>query len=347
MRTSRTNGTDTYTYLYSNGLLTQMTKNGVVLYFTYDAVGIPLTVQYNGTVYYYVTNLQGDVVAILDSSGNAVAKYLYNAWGVPVLTTFDSGSTDLYAVNPLRYRGYIYDNETGLYYLQSRYYNPKIGRFISADNYPSTGQGLTGNNMFAYCGNNPVAREDDGGEFWNYVIGGIVGAIAGGVIAALNGEDAAGIAIGAVAGLASGLVAASGLGWIAQAGISAGISFAADALNQCADIYQSDELTINDFNLGHAFGEAVLGGLTSAAGSGLGFVTGKYITKTSVASAKAFDRYLYKRFARGIGEQAVLPTMTMVKQAGKALSQSTFYNNVTQGVSSVIGSVISLWNIWR
>ena len=201
--------------------------------------------------------------------------------------------------------------------------------------------------MFAYCGNNPVSRNDEGGEFWNYVIGGLVGAIAGGVIAAMQEEDAAGIAIGALAGLASGLVAASGLGWIAQAGISAGISFTADALNQGVDIYQSDELTISDFNLGHAFGEAVLGGLTSAVGSGLGFVTGKYITKTSVASAKAFDRYLFKRFARGIGEQAVLPTMTMVKQAGKALSQSTFYNNVTQGVSSVIGSVISLWNIWR
>ena len=229
--------------------------------------------------------------------------------------------------NPLRYRGYVYDIETKLYYLQSRYYNPEWGRFLNADNYTSTGQGLTGNNMFTYCGNNPVSRSDDGGEFWNFVIGGI--------------------AIGALAGCASGLVAASGLGWLAQAGISAGISFAADVLNQGVDIYNGNELTINDFSLGHAVIEGLLGGLTSAVGSGLGYVTGRYITKTSVASAKAFDRYLYKRFARGIGEQAILPTMTMVKQAGKALSLSTFYNNVTQGVSSVIGSVISLWNIWR
>lgn len=67
------------------------------------------------------------------------------------------------ALNPLRYRGYVYDTETGLYYLQSRYYDPEIGRFINADAFTSTGQGLLGNNMFAYCGNNPVVYEDDSG----------------------------------------------------------------------------------------------------------------------------------------------------------------------------------------
>ena len=250
-------------------------------------------------------------------------------------------------LNPLRYRGYVYDNETGFYYLQSRYYDPTTGRFLNADAFASTGQDLLGNNMFAYCGNNPIARADDGGEFWNYVIGGLVGAVAGGFVAAMNGEGTAGIVIGAVAGLASGLVAASGLGWLAQAGISAGISFTADALNQGIDIYLSDELTINDFSLDRSLKEAALGWLTSAVGSGLGFLTGKYITKTSVASDLAFDRYLFKKFSLGVGEQSILPTMTILKQAGKALSQSSFYNNVTRGGSSVIGSVVYLWNIWR
>ena len=117
MRTSRSNGIDTYTYLYSNGLLTQMTKNGVVLYFTYDAAGMPLTVQYKGTVYYYVTNLQGDVIAILDGTGTKVVEYAYDAWGNTILTV-DNSRTNLAAVNPLRYRGYIYDGPTGCYYLQ-------------------------------------------------------------------------------------------------------------------------------------------------------------------------------------------------------------------------------------
>ena len=72
--------------------------------------------------------------------------------------------------NPLRYRGYVYDTETGLYYLQSRYYDPKIGRFINADAFPSTGQGFIGNNMFAYCGNDPVNRTEIGGYFWDFFL---------------------------------------------------------------------------------------------------------------------------------------------------------------------------------
>ena len=72
--------------------------------------------------------------------------------------------------NPLRYRGYVYDQETGLYYLQSRYYNPAMGRFISADGYVSTGQGILGNNMFAYCGNNPVNCMDPSGRSWVAVL---------------------------------------------------------------------------------------------------------------------------------------------------------------------------------
>ena len=79
--------------------------------------------------------------------------------------------------NQLRYRGYVYDPETNLYFLNSRFYNPETGRFINADVYPSTGQGLTGNNMCAYCGNNPVIRTDDGGDFWNIIIGAVVGAV--------------------------------------------------------------------------------------------------------------------------------------------------------------------------
>ncbi len=81
------------------------------------------------------------------------------------------------AANPLRYRGYVYDTETGLYYLQSRYYNPEICRFINADGYASTGRGLLGGNGFAYCENEPVKRDDARGQFWNVVIGALVGGV--------------------------------------------------------------------------------------------------------------------------------------------------------------------------
>lgn len=180
MRTSRSNGTDTYTYVYNGSKLMQMTKGAYTLNFTYDGNGNPSTVTLNGATYYYVTNLQGDVVEIRSDSGSLVCYYAYDAWGNIVSTT-NSSTHAIVQLNPLLYRGYVYDHDTGLYYLQSRYYNPAIGRFISADNYPSTGQGLLGNNMFAYCGNNPISRADDGGEFWNIVIGAVAGAIASAV----------------------------------------------------------------------------------------------------------------------------------------------------------------------
>ena len=140
-----------------------MKIGSTVLNFAYDASGTPMAVTYGGVTYYYATNIQGDVVAILNSSGAAVVTYTYDAWG-NILTTTGTLASTLGIHNPLRYRGYVYDPETGLYYLQSRYYNPALARFISADAFASTGQGLLGNNMFAYCLNNPVAFEDDSGS---------------------------------------------------------------------------------------------------------------------------------------------------------------------------------------
>ena len=115
----------------------------------YDTSG-PLFVKYNGTTYIYATNLQGDVIAILTTSGTPVVEYTYDAWG-NILTTTGSMASTLGVHNPLRYRGYVYDTELGLYYLQSRYYDPEMGRFLNADALVATGQGLLGNNMFAYC----------------------------------------------------------------------------------------------------------------------------------------------------------------------------------------------------
>ena len=133
------------------------------LRFSYDAMGSPMTVTWNGEVYTYVTNLQGDVIHILDSTGNPVVSYDYDAWGC-VVNTSGAMALILGAINPLRYRGYVYDAESGLYYLQSRYYNPELGRFISPDAFVATGQGQLGNNMFAYCNNNPVNFFDSDGK---------------------------------------------------------------------------------------------------------------------------------------------------------------------------------------
>lgn len=214
IRTKRVSEEKTYNYIYAGDKLMRMTVGNDTLDFSYDANGVPLTMTYNGTVYYYITNLQGDVISLELADGGSGASYAYDAWG-----NILAMSGTLAELNPLRYRGYVYDQETGFYYLNSRYYDPAVGRFISADDYPTTGQGLIGNNMFAYCGNNPVSRQDDGGEFWNIVIGAGVGAAVSGLIsfasqAMENGVanvDWARVGVSAAAGAISGGFAATGI----------------------------------------------------------------------------------------------------------------------------------------
>jgi RHS repeat-associated protein len=145
-----------------------MKTGSTVMRFSYDAGGNVVSVDYsedngtNFTTYYYLRNAQGDVVKMIDSSGNTVVEYLYDSWGKPVSTTGSLSST-LGEDQPFRYRGYVYDSDTQLYYLQSRYYDPKICRFISADVLLSTGQGVIGHNSFAYCNNDPICFFDDKG----------------------------------------------------------------------------------------------------------------------------------------------------------------------------------------
>ena len=169
MRTSRTSNTENYRYIYNGSSLTLMQSSAGIFYFSYGAEGTPISVTVGNATYYYVTNLQGDVVAIL-YNGSPVVQYTYDAWG-KVLSITGTMADTIGKYNPLRYRGYVYDTETGFYYVSSRYYDPEIGRFINADAFASTGQGIIGNNMFAYCGNNPVVRADPSGESFAIVLG--------------------------------------------------------------------------------------------------------------------------------------------------------------------------------
>ena len=156
-----------------NGVTTNYTLNGknIVhmkqgsndLHFFYDAQGKPGMVTYNDVDYFYVYNLQGDVVALIDANGTQVVEYGYDAWGYPISKTGSLAAT-IGTLNPFRYRGYVYDEETGLYYLRSRYYNPSWKRFMNADALVSNGKGLLGKNVFTYCNNCPVAQSDPTGQ---------------------------------------------------------------------------------------------------------------------------------------------------------------------------------------
>ncbi len=131
------------------------------LCYLYDESGVSGFI-YNNQYYYYQKNLQGDIVRILNSMGTIVTEYTYDAWG-KVLTITGSFANTLGQYNPFRYRGYYYDRETGFYYLQSRYYDPTVGRFLNADGIVGANGGIEGYNMFAYCNNNPVTYIDSYG----------------------------------------------------------------------------------------------------------------------------------------------------------------------------------------
>ena len=215
VRSSKQVGDTAYTYTTLSGKVMRQTwGDNNALEFVYDDGNQPFAVIYKHgqttELYYYVLNAQGDVSAILDSSGKLATSYDYDAWGN--CTVYDSSDAAIGDLNPLRYRGYYYDAETGFYYLQSRYYDPAICRFINADTFATTdANGFLSANMFAYCENNPIMLVDqDGGVpviIAGALIGGLVGAVSGALSSALQGGDKSEIMAGALSGMVTGFVA--------------------------------------------------------------------------------------------------------------------------------------------
>jgi len=186
VRMTKTADNVTHNYLTDDGKLIEERFGENTLKYYYGAQGI-LGFDYNGTKYFYVKNMLGDVIALVDASGIVVARYAYDAWGNHKVFnpdgTENTSASFIGNVNPIRYRGYYFDEETGLYYLKTRYYDPQVGRFISPDSIeylaPSSVSGL---NLYAYCNNNPVMYTDESGEgiLTAILIGALIGVIIGG-----------------------------------------------------------------------------------------------------------------------------------------------------------------------
>ena len=194
--------TTSYTY-NSDGIRTSKNVNGVLheyildgsrivaekwgnnlLVYLYDEAGSPIGLKYRTSsysegvydYYFFEKNIQGDIIAVYNSNGTKIGTYVYDAWGQILYENVLAGTNlDVQIFteyNPFRYRGYYYDVDTGWYYLQSRYYNPEWGRFISIDKIDvlvSTPNQLTDKNFYAYCDNDPINRIDNGGEFWEEI----------------------------------------------------------------------------------------------------------------------------------------------------------------------------------
>lgn len=155
-------------------------------------------------LYYYVKNNQNDIIGILDESLQQVVSYEYDTWGKLLSIKDEQGNditNDVNSIgykNPYRYRSYRYDSETELYYLNTRYYNPEIGRFINNDEFISTEVGLLGHNMYIYCNNNPSNMQDINGNVALAIGGVAIGAILGEVIKAAAIVLAATVAAAAI-----------------------------------------------------------------------------------------------------------------------------------------------------
>ena len=292
-----------------------------VMDFVYDNTGKPYALKYDGTLYYYVLNLQGDVISIITHWGESYGTYTYDAWGNVI-----SQSGSIASINPIRYRGYYYDSETGLYYLGSRYYDPAVKRFINADGAALAtinpySNGLTDKNYFAYCDNNPTSRSDDGGEFWNLVVGAAVGGIMGALSSYATGGSKTDIAIGALFGAANGLVAATGLGAVHQALISGGVS----VVGSMASSIRSRE------SVGKIIAKAAISGAVGLASSVAGSAVGKVFTGKMQQAGKLLickGRLGRSAFTRAASRQ-------LVRQGKK-------YINLGRGISSVLGTA-STW----
>ena len=199
-----------------NSTLLGQTKGSDTIVFLYDEKGNKYGFDYNGTKYYYIFNVQGDVIGILNQSGSQIVSYQYDPWG-RVLSVDGSEASTIGQFNPIRYRSYYYDTEPGFYYLQSRYYDPTTRRFLNVDSQLAGTAQVQGYNLFAYCLNNPIMMIDSTGN-WPKWVDGVLTVLsgAGQVIAgAALGAAASWTGVGAVAGA---LLIANGLGTILSSG---------------------------------------------------------------------------------------------------------------------------------
>ena len=275
LRSSKTVGTRKTEYQYvGDKLFYEKRGDNQTFYYFYDSFGNLSMIRYtlvgsdnsvSTATYLAQTNSQGDVVALYTKAGNLYARYEYDAWGNTLSVTDANGNeiTAWYNIanaNPIRYRGYYYDTDLGLYYLQSRYYDSEIGRFINADEFETvaaTPDGITDKNLFAYCDNNPIVRADYGGAFWHIVAGAAIGGLFELGSQLLAGEEV-NLQRVAFATITGGLSAALGpIGGAAVSGISNAILDVMGGERDVKKVLTSAAVGVTTSLIGYGAGKAV------------------------------------------------------------------------------------------
>ena len=368
----------TYDYTYNaDGIRTSKTIDGVLhefilsgdeivaeiwttgstehmLVYLYDEVGSPIGLMYRNNTYassvydsfFFEKNLQGDVIAVYDSTGTKIGSYTYDAWG-NFTTTVTSGNTTLENnivrnYNPFRYRSYFYDIETGWYYLQSRYYNPSWGRFLSADHadvLQATPDQLTDKNLFAYCDNNPITRLDEDGEFWNVVIGAVVGGVIGGITTALTGGTKEEVLLSMACGAISGGFAATGFGGLGAQMMVGALTSSVDSGFQNYNDYKDGEITLDE-----AIKGTLVDGTMGATFAAMGF-EGTDAFEVSNKMAKSAHKSLKALFKKPVHPAVSRESRKVLKQCGKyivkefksSLSDNILTSALGYGVGELFG----------
>ena len=331
IRTSKTVNGVTTEYLTAGGSVLSEKKNGIWQHYLYDGSGQLMAIRYKGADYYYIRDGLMSITGLVDANGTAVVNYRYDSWGMLTGITGSMAGT-LGKDNPYRFKGYYYDEETGFYYISSRYYNPSICRFLSADILEAleVQEDLYDKNRYAYCDNNPIMRVDIYGAIWHLVVGAAVG-IATQFVADVGIGLMSGNSIGEVMGSLSAVdyVSAAVGGALAASGISAVGAIAANAalggttyLANCG--YKGEKANVVDFGAA-----TVVGGIAGKIG-GSG-VNGR---KLQGIYRRANDVIKTAKSARRIAKYVAKKTAikVTVKSGVKQTVKAGFFSNITNFV---------------
>ena len=299
-------------------------------------IGMELTAGGTTNLYYFQRNLQGDVVAIYDVNGTLKAKYLYDAWGNCTISS-ETTSYDVANANPIRYRGYYYDDDTGLYFCNARYYSPKWRRFISPDDTAYLDpEAVNGLNLYCYCNNDPVNYADPTGCI---VIPLLVGVAVSFAIGFAGSATFQYIQYGNVnwwqAGVdglfaaASTALAYTGISWIGSVIAGAGMGMAQYTVDSA--VFR-DDFSWSGFLTAGFWGG--LGGLASGRGAQHYKAIGGNLDETGRTGVKAILT-AYDRYGTGAGYQKVMNLWggRVANSLAKSISQ-----NFTQSVPIIWGA---------
>ena len=285
-------------YRMAGSLIVSERTGDETIWYQYDSAARLVAMVVGGVRYNYVRNVQNDIIGLIDSAGKRVVSYKYDSWGKTISITGTLAAT-IGKKNPFRYRGYYFDAESSMYYLQSRYYDPEIRRFVSADKVDITfcGESLCNKNLYAYCDGNPIVRVEISGGFWGMVlgvvgimaVGGAVGAVINVAISVVSQEITTGevnlksVGVAAVSGFIGGAVAASPIavkGQMIVGGILGGATYRADCYVN-GEEPRFDELIIS-----------IVCGIGAAAYGGDGANVNMVLSKRIAQNGKAIRKYM-------------------------------------------------------